>query len=167
MEERERVYGAEPEVKNWIKKKKMIFRFMAAYWILHAVLSIAALQQMGAGFQVVTDVLRPLFQLFWISVFISPYGTWRINLIFYFWAFCNLAINWNNYAQNLQGHLPEIVQQMPLLGVVFAMECLVPLLFLGIACYLTFSKTHRELSDRAQEIQRELAEYAKALSSKS
>ena len=65
MEERERVYGAEPEVKNWIKKKKMIFRFMAAYWILHAVLSIAALQQMGAGFQVVTPKLPQ-------TTFLSP-----------------------------------------------------------------------------------------------
>lgn len=164
LEEKEQAYEAEPEVKNWIKKKKIIFRILAAYWIVHAVLSTIALQQMGEGFRVMMDVLRPLFQIFWLYVFVSPNGTWRINTVLYFWALYNLAMNLNNYTRNLQGYLPELVQQMPVMGVIFGMELLVPVLFLAAACYLTIPRAHRELSERAEQIQKELMESFKAMS---
>ncbi len=165
-EEKERMYNADPEVKHWIKTKRTIFWALAVYWIVHALLSIIALQQIGAGFRLATDVLRPLFQLFWIYVFISPNGTWRVNVVFYFWALSNLALNFNNYMSNLQGYFQEAVAQIPVLGVVFFMEVLVPFLFLGIACYLTIPKSHRELSDRVQNMQRELLESFKKMSEK-
>lgn len=163
LEERERAYDAEPEVKNWIKTKQTIFRVLALYWIIHAVLSNIALWQMGAGVHVLTDILAPLFQLFWLFVFISPSGTWRVNAVLYFWALYNFALNLNNYMHNLQGHLLEVIAQMPVLGIVFGMEIMVPFLFLGIACYLTLPKRHRELSERAEAIQKELSESFKAM----
>lgn len=158
LEEKQRVYDAEPQVKNWIEKKRTIFRVMAVYWIIHAVLSSVALHQMGSGFNLLIDIVRPLFQLFWLYVFISPNGTWRINLVLYFWALTNLALNLNNYMQTLQGYFWEITGQMPVLGIVFGMEALVPFLFLGVAGYFTLPKKHRELSERAQTIQKELSE---------
>lgn len=164
LEERERAFDAEPEVKNWIKTKKNVFRILAVYWIIHAVLSSVALHQIGSGFNLLIDVLRPLFQIFWLYVFISPNGSWRINMVLYFWALSNLALNLNNYIHNLQGYLLEMIAHTPVLGVVFGMEMLIPVLFLGIACYLTLPKKHRELSERAEEIQKELAANFKAMS---
>jgi len=163
-EEKERAYKEEPEVKNWIEKKRMVFRFFAVYWIVHAVLSSAALHQLGAGFNFLTDVLAPLFQIFWLYVFISPNGTWRINLVLYFWALYNLMLNLNNYLHNLQGYLLEAIRQTPVLGAVFGMEVLVPFLFLATACYFTLPKPHRDLSERAGQLQKELAERFKAMS---
>lgn len=164
MEERERTYDAEPEVKNWIKTKRNVFRILAVYWMIHAVLSSVALHQIGSGFNLLTDVLAPLFQIFWLYVFISPNGTWRINMVLYFWALSNLALNLNNYMHNLRGYLLEMIAQTPVLGVVFGMEVLVPFLFLAIACYLTLPKLHREWSERAEQIQKELSASFKAMS---
>lgn len=164
LEERERAYDAEPEVKNWIKTKRNIFRILAVYWIIHAVFSSVALHQIGSGFNLLMDVLRPLFQIFWLYVFISPNGSWRINMVLYFWALSNMVLNLNNYMHNLQGYVLEMVAQMPVLGAVFGMELLVPVLFLGIACYLTLPKKHREWSERAEQIQKELSASFKAMS---
>lgn len=164
LEERKQAYDAEPEVKIWIEKKRMIFRLMALYWIIHAVLSSIALYQMGAGFHPLTDVFAPLFQIFWLYVFISPNGTWRINMVLYFWALYNLMMNFSNYMRNLQGYLPEMIAQTPVLGAVFGMEVLVPFLFLAIAFYLTLPRSHREWSERAEQIQKELTANFKAMS---
>lgn len=164
LEEKERAYDAEPEVKSWIEKKKRVFRFMAVYWVIHAVLSGVALYQMGSGIHFLTEVLAPLFQIFWLYVLISPSGTWRVNAVLYFLALYNAVMNLNNYMNNLQGYLLEMVIQMPVMGAVFGMEILVPVLFLGIACYLTLPKAHREWSERAEQIQKEVAANFKVMS---
>lgn len=162
LEEQERAYDAEPDVKNWIKTKETIYKVLAAYWLVHAVLCIAALLQAQAGLNFITDILKPVFQLFWLYVFISPKNTWRVNTALYFAAFYNFVMNLNHYF-HLRGYLWETVRLSPVTGIVFLMDALVPFLFLITACYLTIPKAHRDLSDRAKELQTEIMERAKEL----
>ena len=70
----------------------------------------------------------------------------------------NLVMNITNYQRSLQYILPQVFQELPISGLLFLMEILVPFLFLGIALYLTLPKAHREQAERVQMIIKELQE---------
>lgn len=165
-EEEKKLYEAEPEVNGWVKTKQVIFRCIAGYWIVHAILTIIVMIQMQSASNIGMEVAKLLFQLFWIYVCISPKGTWRVSAVFYFFALYNLGINMMNYYKNLQGYVAELFTQMPVLGAMFVMEMLVPFLFLGVACYLTLPKKHRMLSEQAEAIRKNFVEEIKTRNDK-
>lgn len=166
LEEEKRLYEAEPEVYGWVKTKEMIFKCIAGYWIVHAILAIITVVQIQSDANAGMEIVKLLFQIFWIYVIISPKGTWRLNAVFYFLALANLGLNMTTYFENLQGHLGEMFIQMPVMGVIFVMEMLVPFLFLAAACYLTLPKKHRILSERAEEIHKNFVEEFKLMNKK-
>ena len=158
LEDKRKAYEAEPGVYNLIKMKRLFWRILAVYWVVHLVLSAIVSIQMHTDMNYVLEIAKTLFQIFWIYVFISPEGTWRINIMLYVSAAYNLMMIITNYRQSLQGILLQVFQALPIFGLVFVMEVLIPFLFLGIALYLTLPKSHREQAERAQSILKGLQE---------
>lgn len=152
MEDKRKAYEAEPGVYNLIKMKRLFWRFFAVYWLVHFALSILASMQIQSEMNYLLEIAKTLFQIFWLYVFISPEGSWRINVMLYVSAAYNLVMAINIYRQSLQGILLQVFRELPLMGLLFLMEILIPFLFLGAAFYLTLSKTHRQQAERAQEI---------------
>lgn len=158
LEDKRQAYEAEPGVYNLVKIKRLFWRIMAAYWGVHFILSTVISTQLQVDTNYVLEILKTLFQLFWLYIFISPEGTWRINIMLYVAAAYNLVMNITNYQRSLQYILPQVFQELPISGLLFLMEILVPFLFLGIALYLTLPKAHREQAERVQMIIKELQE---------
>lgn len=158
LEDKKKAYEAEPAVYNLVKTKRLFWRILAVYWIVHFALSTVASIQMQAETNYLLEIAKTLFQIFWLYVFISPEGNWRINVMLYVSAAYNLVMGINIYRQSLQGVLPQVFQEMPLLGILFLMEILIPFLFLGMALYLTLPKAHREQAERVQMIIKSLQE---------
>ncbi len=156
LEDKRKAFEAEPGVYHLINMKRLFWRILAVYWGVHFILTIIFLVQMQADTNYVLDILRTLFQIFWLYVWINPEGTWRFNIVLYISAAYNLMTAINTYRQSLQGILPQIFSEMPLLGLIFLMEILIPFLLSGTACYLTLPKSHREQAERAQAIVKEL-----------
>ncbi len=159
LAEKEQLYQAEPDVAAWVKKKGLIFKVVAGYWILHAALLAALMMQMDSMDGFGMEIFKLLFQLLWIWVFMAPEGSWRLSVILYFSALMNFA-TLLQYPGGFASIL-DCIREMSLLGVVMLMESLVPVLLLGIAIYLTAIPRHRELSERAEAISKETAEKIK------
>lgn len=158
LEEKRKAYEAEPDVYNLVKAKRLFWRILAVYWIVHFVLATINSIQMQLNTNYLLEIAKTLFQVFWLYVFISPEGSWRINVMLYVSAAYNVMMGINIYRQSLQGILPQVFQAMPLLGLLFLMEILIPFILLGIALYLTIPESHRQQAERAQMIIKELQE---------
>lgn len=158
LDDKRKAYEAEPGVNNLIKMKRLFWRILAFFWVVHSVLSTIASLQMQMHINYVVQIARPLFQIFWLYVFISPEGSWRINIMLYVSAAYNLVMAITTYQRSLQGILLQVFRELPVLGLTFLMEVLIPFLFLGVAFYLTLPKSHREQAERAQMIVKELQE---------
>lgn len=161
LEKRKATFEAEPEVNKWLKIKTWIFRGLAIFMIIHDILSLFLYIWMDSDINYVITVARTLFSVFWLFVFIAPQGSWRLNIMLFVSAFFNLMTIVTNYFDQLQGQLMMMIKWMPLLGVVFVMEVLMPFLLAGTGCYLMLPKAHRQWSDRIQEIIKNLQEESK------
>lgn len=161
LEEKRKAYEAEPDVYKLVKTKRLFCRILSIYWIVHFVLYIINSIQMQLDTNYLLEIAKTLFQVFWLHVFISPEGNWRINVMLYVSAAYNLVMAINIYQQSLQGVLLQVFQKMPLLVISFLMEILMLFIFLGIALYLTIPKSHRQQAERAQEIIKNLQEVYK------
>lgn len=158
LEDKRKAYEAEPDVYNLVKTKRLFWRILAVYWGVHFILTIINSIQLQLDTNYLLEIAKTLFQVFWLYVFISPEGNWRINVMLYVSAAYNLVMGINIYRQSLQGVLPQVFQEMPLLGILFLMEILIPFLFFGMAFYLTLPKVHREQAERVQMIIKSLQE---------
>lgn len=158
LEDKRKAYEAEPGVYDLVKTKRLFWRILAVYWAVHFVLSTVASMQMQVEMNYLLEIAKTLFQIFWLYVFISPEGSWRINVMLYVSAGYNLVLCINIYHQSLQGILLQVFQQLPILGLTFLMGMLVPFLLLGMALYLTLPKSHREQAERVQMILKSLQE---------
>lgn len=156
LAEREQFYKTNPDVAAWVKRKSLLFKVVAGYWVVHGALQAALMMQMDSMDGFGTEIFKLLFQLFWIWVFMAPEGGWRQSVILYFSALMNFAILLQ-YPGGIASIL-DCITEMSLLGVVMLMEALVPLLLLGIAIYLTAIPKHRELSERAEAVRKTVTE---------
>ncbi len=154
-------FEAEPEVNKWLKIKTWIFRGLAILILVHDILSLFLYIWMDSDINYGITIAKTLFSIFWLFVFIAPQGSWRLNIMLFVSAFFNLTTIVTNYFDQLQGQLLPMIRRMPLLGVLFAMEILIPFLFAGTGCYLMIPKAHRQWSDRIQEINKNLQEVSK------
>lgn len=161
LEDKQRAYEAEPGVYRLIKTKRLLWRILAAGLVIHCALTIIASIQIQADINYLFEIVRTLFQLFWLYVFISPEGTWRLNIMLYISAAYNLitiAKQYQQYQAFSAGLFLQFLREMPVYGILFIMEVLLPFLFLGTAFYLTLPKAHRNQAERVQEIIKELQE---------
>lgn len=158
LEDKRKAYEAEPDVYNLVKTKRLFWRILAVYWGVHFILTIINSIQMQLDTNYLLEIAKTLFQVFWLYVFISPEGNWRINVMLYVSAAYNLVMGINIYRQSLQGILLQVFQEMPLLGILFLMEILIPFIFLGMALYLTIPKSHKQQAERVQMIIKSLQE---------
>lgn len=156
LERKRKAYEAEPEVAKLVKTKRLLWRILAVCWVVHCMLTIIVTIQMQADTNIFLEIIKTLFQVFWLFVFINPEGTWRLNVMLYISAGYNLLMIVNEYQRSLKDILPQLIQRMPVFGLIFLMETLLPFLLLGIAFYLTLPKAHREQAERAQAIIKEL-----------
>lgn len=161
LEAKRAAYEAEPDVYHLVKTKRMFLKVLVIYWGVHFLLFTITSIQMQLEINYLLEIVKTLFQIFWLAVFISPEGSWRINVMLYVSAGYNLVTGINTYRQSLQGVLLQIFQEMPLLGILFLTEILVPFLLLGIALYLTVPKSHRLQAERVPMIIKELQETVK------
>lgn len=161
LEYRAQFLRENPEIESWIKKRKTLLLIVVIYWILHTVISLIVMVQMQSltGTQALGEIVKLLFQLLWLWVFMNPQGGWRFNLILYFWGLANLATLLAQLGDVL-GSLPYI-SQMPLLGVLMIMEILVPFLLFGAAIYLTAIPNHRKMSEQIETVGKQIAEQLK------
>lgn len=148
---REQFYRDNPELGQWLKRKKAVLLMLVIYWILHTVFSMIYMVQVHdlTNKDAVITVVRLLFQVFWLYVFMNPQGGWRINIILYFWALLNLGMLLTNISAMINNALPH-VSRFPVLGIIMLMETLVPFLLLGVAVYLTVPPKHRMMSEQIE-----------------
>lgn len=159
MEKKERMLEKEPEVKRWHKRKKIILKVFAAYMVIHAVVSVIAMMQMQMHINYAAQIFTLLFQLFWLVIFINPEASWQPNIMLFVSAAFNALQAFqilNGYSQTQMAYVMKNLVRKPALGIMILMELLVPFLFLGLGCYLTLPKAHRELSERVQAINKSL-----------
>lgn len=165
LEEKQKAYEAEPDVYRLIKTKRLFWRILAVCLAIHCALTIIASIQIQSDINYLFEILRTLFQIFWLYVFISPEGTWRLNIMLYISAAYNLITVINQSRSSLQDVFPQFIQfiqEMPIFGILLFMEVLLPVVFLGIALYLTLPGAHRKQAERVQEIIKELQESQKS-----
>lgn len=161
LEEKQEAYEAEPDVYRLIKTKRLFWRILAVYFSVHCALTVIVSIQMHLDTNYLMEIAKTLFQIFWLYVFISPEGTWRLNIMLYLSAAYNLITFINQSCRSLQDFFPQFIQEMPIFGILFFMEALLPFLFFGTALYLTLPSAHRKQAERAQEIIKELQESQK------
>lgn len=144
-----------PTIGAWVKTKKILFRFLAVYIMLHTAVSMGIMAWMrnltvgAAG----VEIVKLLFMLLWLKLFLNDRGGWRLNIMLYVSA----AYNFMTLIQNkdlLLGVI-ENLSFMPLVPallyvILMAMETLLPVLLLAIAIYLTVPGKHREWSEQAE-----------------
>lgn len=160
LQEQEQFLADNPEIGRWVKTKKILFRFLAGYWILHTAISIIimAMQQSLTVMEAAKAVFLLLFQLLWMGAFMNSRGGWRINLILYAAAACNFYLLISNGAIMMEtvSYLPDIPLPLALAyGMLMLMETLVPFILLAIAIYLTAFRSHREWSEQAEAMYKE------------
>ena len=159
---REQFYRDNPELGQWLKRKKAVLLMLVIYWILHTVFSMIYMVQVHdlTNKDAAITVVRLLFQVFWLYVFTNPQGGWRMNIILYFWALLNLGMLLTNISAMINNALPRI-SRFPTLGIVMLMETLVPFLLLGVAIYLTAPKKHRIMSEQIETFGKQMMEQIK------
>lgn len=154
LEKQEQYLRENPEIGAWVRKKKLLLRFLQGYWILHFMLYLLIMvQQQSLTWSLVgMEIFKLLFQLLWMLIWVNPRGRWQLGVMLYVSAAFNLAL----LMQQGQMLLKTIhyLLSMPFLsmliyGALMLLEVLVPFLLLGIAVYLTAPKKHREWSDQA------------------
>lgn len=163
VEQRRQFYEENPDLARWVKNKRIIRNSILIYWVLHTALTIIVMLQMESSGSIVLEIVKLLFQMLWICVFVSPEGSWRFSLILYFWALGNLGMLLQ-HGSDIMDSLAYISYQ-PLYGIVLLMEVMVPFLFLAIAIYLTALPKNRELSERVAEFQKQMSEMIKKMGS--
>lgn len=161
LEDKQRAYESEPNVYRLVKTKRLLWRILAACLVIHCALTIIASIQIQADNNYLLEIARTLFQLFWLYVFISPEGTWRLNIMLYISAAYNLITIAKQYQAFSAGLFLQFLQEMPVFGSMFFMEVLLSFLILGTAFYLTLPMAHRKQAERVQEIIKELQEAQK------
>lgn len=124
LEKKRKAYEAEPEVAKLIKTKRLLWRILAVYWVVHCMLTIIVSIQMQADTNIFIEIIKTLFQAFWLFVFINPQGTWRLNVMLYISAGYNMLTIITEYQRSLGDILPQLIQQMPVFGLIFLMEAL-------------------------------------------
>lgn len=157
LQRRARFFIDNPELAAWMKTKKMIYRFLAGYLILHTVLSIVvmALSETLTGKYFAMDIAKCLFGLFWLYLFTNTSGTgsWRLHVMLYVSAVGNLMTVLNN-SDIVRGILLALPQMQPgymlLYGTLMVMEILYPALLFIIATYLMAFRKHREWSEQVE-----------------
>lgn len=162
-ERRRLFYEENPDLAKWVKNKRVIRNIILIYWVLHTILTILVMLQMGSSGSIVLEIVKLLFQMLWICVFINPEGSWRFSLILYLWALGNFVMLLQQGA-DIMDSLAYIPYQ-PLYGIILIMEVMVPFLFLAIAIYLTALPKNRELSERVYELQKQTSEMIKKMGS--
>ena len=155
-EQRRLFYEENPDLARWVKMKRMIRNIILIYWVLHAVLTIIFMLQMGSPGSIALEIAKLLFQMLWICVFVNPEGSWRFSLILYAWALGNFAMLLQ-HGEDIVNSLAYIFYQ-PLYGIILIMEAMVPFLFLVIAIYLTALPKNREFSERVYELRKQVSE---------
>ena len=144
-----------PEIGAWVKTKKILFRFLAVYIMLHAAVSIGImvwLKNLTVGAAGV-EIIKLLFMLLWLKLFLNERGGWRLNVMLYVSA----AYNFITLIQNKDLVL-GVIEYLPFMSLVpallyailIAMETLIPIVLLAIAIYLTVPRKHREWSEQAE-----------------
>ncbi|MCM1412633.1 MAG: hypothetical protein NC305_19135 [Lachnospiraceae bacterium] len=169
LEDKKQAYEAEPDVARLVRTKRLLWRILAVYHAVDFALAIIASVQLQQDMDYGLWCAKALFQFFWLYVFISPEGTWRINVMLYVSAAYNMITVINNCRQILQNlslqgissqevlqSLPYFFQEQPVWAFGLLMEMLLPFLLLGIAMYLTLPKSHREQAERVQAILQKL-----------
>ena len=162
-EQRRLFYEENPDLARWVKNKRVIRNIILIYWVLHTVFTIIVMLQMGSSGSIVLEIVKLLFQMLWICVFVNPEGSWRFSLILYLWALGNFVMLLQQGA-DIMDSLAYISYQ-PLYGIILIMEVMVPFLFLAIAIYLTALPKNRELSERVYELQKQTSEMMKKMGS--
>lgn len=144
-----------PTIGTWVKIKKILFRFLAIYVMLHTAVSIGImiwLKELTVGAAGV-EIIKLLFMLLWLKLFLNDRGGWRLNIMLYVSA----AYNFITLIQN-KDLLLGVIEYLPFMPLVPAllyvilmvMETLLPILLLAIAIYLTVPGKHREWSEQAE-----------------
>lgn len=157
LQRRAQFFADNPELNTWMKTKKIIYRFLAGYLVLHALLSIVimAVSQTLTGQSLSIEVIKCLFGLFWLLVFVNPSGTgsWRLHVMLYVSAVYNLVTMLNNSA-TIRDIILALPQMQPgymlLYGCLIVMDILYPVLLLIIATYLMAFRKHREWSEQVE-----------------
>lgn len=156
LQRRAQFFINNPELAAWMKTKKMIYRFLAGYLILHTVLSIVvmALSEILTGRDFGIGIAKCLFGLFWLYLFTNTSGTgsWRLHVMLYVSAVGNLMTVLNNRAiiRSVILTLPQMQPGYMLLYVLLVMEILYPALLFIIATYLMAFRKHREWSEQVE-----------------
>lgn len=157
LQRRAQFFIDNPELAAWMKTKKMIYRFLAGYLILHAALSIVilALSEILTGKDFGMEIAKCLFGLFWLYLFTNPSGTgsWRLHVMLYVSAAGNLMTLLNNRVI-IRSTFLALQQIQPryilLYGALMVMEILYPALLFIIATYLMAFRKHREWSEQVE-----------------
>ena len=156
VEQRRLFYEENPDLAKWVKNKRVIRNIILIYWVLHTVLTIIFMLQIGSSGGFVFEIVKLLFQMLWICVFVNPEGSWRFSLVLYVWALGNFAVLLQR-GEDIMNSLAHISYQ-PLYGIILVMEAMVPFLFLAVAIYLTALPKNRELSERVYELREQISE---------
>lgn len=158
IDEENQFYINHPDVGAWVRLKRMIYRVIVIYWIVHSVLSIAVMIQMqNVQFVMVgMEILKLFIQLLILTVVISPKGGWKPNLFLYFYFATNLYFLIRNGALIL-ATLPYILIA-PSYSLLVVMEATVPFLLLGIAIFYTVPAKHRRLSELSEANRQSMAQ---------
>lgn len=146
-----------PTIGAWVKTKKILFRFLAVYIMLHTAVSIGImvwLKNFTVGAAGV-EIVKLLFMLLWLKLFLNDRGGWRLNIMLYVSA----AYNFMTLVQN-KNLLLGVIEYLPFMPpvpallyiILMIMEALLPILLLVIAIYLTVPGKHREWSEQAESM---------------
>lgn len=162
LQQKEQFYRENPMVGKWVKTKRLLWRIMAVYLIVHSALSVIVMIQTQDYGAITFEVLRCMFGLLWSGAFISPEGGWRFSIMLYLSAAYNVGMLVKN-ASLMAESLPYLAW-MPALGVLYVMEVLAPFLLLALAIYLTAFPKHRALSEQVEAFNKNLnAEFQNSL----
>lgn len=151
LEEQKRFLEDNPELGRWVGRKKLLRRLLMGWMLVHFIFVLIIMSRTDAlqGAAVGTEVVKLLFSLLWIAVFLNPAGGWKMNLIVYVWAASNFAVlitNWDIYKD-----FALYFSLMPVISISMLMEILVPFLLLLIAVYLTAIPKHRDYSQQVEQ----------------
>ena len=162
MNEYKRKIEAEPEVKKWINHKKIIRSIGIVYLLAYFGIEYIAYISVDADINLVRLGVKALFAIAWFALFIMPTGAWKLGLMFFVSAIYN-TMGIIKAFENLNG-FDMYFENGPLWSIYFIMSILVPILFFALGCWLTIPKKHKDLSDRAMELNKEYVEELKQMS---
>lgn len=162
LEEQKQFYREHPDLANWVKTKKVLLWIVVAYWVLHMVFMLLIMVQIQSFDGVGREIVKLIFQLFWLYVIINPEGGWRLNVVLYFWAFVNFGML-IMYSGDMRQMLSYIFY-MPLYGVIMLMEIAAPFLLLALAVFLTAFPKHRAMSEQVEAMRKRNLDFTKNVS---